>query len=61
MKPRHSLLLAGLLLAGCNSAPLDYTPVGDMKPGPGMFSGASGSFSLSGKTPKPAEAPNVDE
>jgi hypothetical protein len=35
-----------LLLAGCNAAPLDYTPVDGIKSGPGMFSGAEGGFTM---------------
>lgn len=56
MKPYPYLLAA--LLAGCNAQPLEYQKTGDIKSGPGMFSGASGGFSASaGSTPAPAAAP----
>src|SRR5262245_12976721 len=42
----YSILLAALL-AGCNAQPLEYSKTGDIKSGPGMFSGASGSFGTS--------------
>ena len=44
------LLAAGLLifaLAGCNAKPYDYEPTaGEMKPGPGVFTGESGELKL---------------
>ena len=61
MKARESLLPL-LLLAGCNAAPLEYTPVDGIKSGPGMFSGAEGGFTLrtqSKEAPPPAATPAV--
>jgi hypothetical protein len=46
---RICLIAFPLLLAGCNAAPLDYTPIGDMKSGPGMFSGADGGYVMRAK------------
>ena len=45
------VLLAGL--AGCSTyeelyQPAEYTPVTDMKPGPGLFTGESGVYTLFG-------------
>ncbi len=44
------LLSAGLLifaLAGCNAKPYDYEPTaGEMKPGPGAFTGESGELTI---------------
>jgi hypothetical protein len=45
------VLLAGL--AGCSTyeelyQPAEYTPVTEMKPGPGMFTGDSGVYTLFG-------------
>jgi hypothetical protein len=45
------VLLAGL--AGCSTyeelyQPAEYTPVTEMKPGPGMFTGESGVYTLFG-------------
>jgi hypothetical protein len=48
-------ILVPLLLAGCNAVPLEYSKTGDMKSGPGMFTGASGSFGMS-KEVAPAAA-----
>ncbi len=57
MKTTCSFLLAALL-AGCNAQPLEYQKTGDMKSGPGMFSGASGGFSASAaKESAPASTP----
>jgi hypothetical protein len=55
------LIVFPLLLAGCNAAPLDYTPIGDMKSGPGMFSGADGGYVMraKGNTAAPAAADPV--
>ena len=53
----YRIALPMLLLAGCNAAPLDYTPVDGMKSGPGMFSGAEGGFTMrSGGTADAAPA-----
>jgi hypothetical protein len=58
---KTSLIVLPLLLAGCNAAPLDYTPIGDMKSGPGMFSGADGGYVMRAKglSPEPVAADPV--
>ena len=41
------MLLALALLANCSELhyrPFTYTTVGDMRPGPGLFTGADGEF-----------------
>jgi hypothetical protein len=47
-RPHIVLALLPLpLLAGCSGLhyePFTYTAVGDMRPGPGLFSGADGEF-----------------
>jgi hypothetical protein len=60
MTPHRTLLLP-LLLAGCNAAPLDYTPVDGIKPGPGMFSGAEGGFTLRAGGAKEAAPASAEE
>jgi len=51
----HHILLP-LLLAGCNAAPLEYSKTGDMKSGPGLLTGASGSYGF-GKDAAPVAQP----
>jgi hypothetical protein len=42
-----ALLAAGALaLGGCGAAPYEYRPHTDIPEGPGMLTGAAGSFSL---------------
>ena len=52
-------VLLAVLLAGCNVQPLEYSKTGDIKSGPGMFSGASGGFGATigsqPAAPQPAE------
>ena len=39
--------LALFALAGCNAKPYDYEPTaGEMKPGPGVFTGESGKLTI---------------
>jgi hypothetical protein len=62
MKPSSILLV--VLLAGCNAQPLEYSKTGDMLSGPGMFSGPTGSFSISKErtaAAQPAALPSLDE
>lgn len=52
-----------LVLAACATAPqpFDYRPGDDLKPGPGLFSGKDGAFTIHG-SPAPAETkPSSDE
>ena len=37
-------LSAGFWLAACAAEPLDYTPVDEIQPGPGLLSGEDGEF-----------------
>jgi len=46
---RTCLIVVPLLLAGCNAAPLEYTPTDAIKSGPGMFSGAEGGYVMRAK------------
>ena len=39
-------LLACQLLAGCGRGPYAYQPDRELKPGPGLFSGEDGEFTL---------------
>ena len=50
--------LVCLLLAGCGGEPYAYQPDNELKPGPGLFSGEDGEFTLigtpiEGKDPEP--------
>lgn len=48
--PLLALLAAMLALAACVTVePIDYTPVGEIKPGPGLFSGDDGKWVLEKK------------
>ncbi len=38
--------LAGVLAACSNVEPMSYTPVGEIPPGPGAFSGEDGVFTI---------------
>lgn len=55
------LIVFPLLLAGCNVAPLEYTPTDAIKSGPGMFSGADGGYVMRAKglSPEPVAADPV--
>lgn len=50
----------GLVLGACATSPepFDYRPADEIKPGPGLFSGDDGVFTLYGK---PGKAPAEDE
>lgn len=37
-----------LLVFGCGGEPYDYKPTNDLKPGPGLFSGEDGEFTIIG-------------
>lgn len=41
-------LLACQLFAGCGGEPFAYQPGNELKPGPGLFSGEDGEFTLIG-------------
>jgi len=45
-------LLACQLLAGCGGEPYAYQPSNELKPGPGLFSGEDGEFTLIGSPKK---------
>ena len=49
--------LAGTLAACANVEPMDYTPISEIPPGPGLFSGEDGVFTLydSGRQKEEAE------
>jgi hypothetical protein len=49
------LLAACLVLAGCGGKPYDYKPSNDLKPGPGLFSGEDGEFTIIGAEPDKKE------
>ena len=49
LKPAAMLavLIMALVLGACaDMKPLDYTPAGEIPPGPGVFSGKSGEFKV---------------
>ena len=52
--------LACLLLAGCGGEPYTYQPANELKPGPGLFSGEDGEFTLIG-SPKKQEGSESEE
>lgn len=64
-KLKRSLILGGvgmwLLLAACATPPepFEYKQSNDLKPGPGLFTGEEGTFTIYGR-PKPAEEAAVD-
>lgn len=47
-KIRSGLLIIGLTLYGCGGEPYTYEPENELKPGPGLFSGEDGEFTLIG-------------
>lgn len=49
-----SAFLICLLLSGCGGEPFAYQPDHELKPGPGLFSGKDGEFTLLG-SPKTQE------
>ncbi len=49
-------LLACQLLAGCGGEPYQYQPDNELKPGPGLFSGEDGEFTLIGSPKKQEES-----
>ncbi len=53
-------LAAVASLAGCvGGQPFDYTPVDEIPPGPGLFSGADGAFTIGfGGKAEPDDAPD---
>ena len=53
-------LLACQLLAGCGGEPYAYQPDHELKPGPGLFSGEDGEFTLIG-SPKKQEGREPEE
>ena len=63
------ILLSGMvfiLLAGCNAKPFDYQPTaGEMKEGPGVFTGEDGELTIydskkDGAFPKDSDAKDAD-
>jgi len=53
MKPISSIFLTGLLafslvLYGCGGSSYTYEPENEIKPGPGLFSGKDGEFTVIG-------------
>lgn len=46
------VVTACLILGGCGGESYTYEPDNELKPGPGMFSGQDGEFTLVG-TPEP--------
>lgn len=40
-----------LLTGGCAATPFEYREVGEIRPGPGLFSGSDGVFTLSSESP----------
>jgi hypothetical protein len=58
---KRSIVLAGvvlgLLFAGCATPPepFDYQKSNELKPGPGIFTGDEGSYTIYGPPPKPAK------
>ena len=53
MKQISSIILTGLLafclvLHGCGGSPYTYGPENELKPGPGLFSGKDGEFTVIG-------------
>lgn len=42
------MLWAGFLFSSCGGEPFSYTPSNEVKPGPGLFSGPDGEFTLVG-------------
>ncbi len=54
------VLCACLLLAGCGGEPYTYQPDHELKPGPGLFSGEDGEFTLIG-SPKEQEDSEPEE
>jgi hypothetical protein len=53
-------LLVCLLLAGCGGEPYAYQPDNELKPGPGLFSGDDGEFTLIG-SPRNQEESESEE
>jgi hypothetical protein len=52
------------LLAGCATSPepFDYQQNNEMKPGPGIFTGEEGVYTIYGSPPKPAkETPGTSQ
>ena len=45
---RAGLLWACLLLFSCGGEPFTYSPSNEVKPGPGLFSGPDGEFTVIG-------------
>ena len=42
-----AMILLALALGACaDTKPLDYTPAGEIPPGPGLFSGKDGEFKI---------------
>lgn len=54
------VLCACLLLAGCGGESYTYQPDHELKPGPGLFSGEDGEFTLIG-SPKKQEDSELEE
>jgi len=48
-------------LSGCGGNPFDYKPLNDLKPGPGLFSGEDGDFTIIGVPPDKEEKPEEKE
>ena len=50
-------VVLGLLFAGCATPPepFDYQKSNELKPGPGIFTGDEGSYTIHGPPPKPAK------
>jgi hypothetical protein len=48
-------------LAGCGAAPFDYHPAGDIRPGPGLFTGEKGAFVFTPAKPAPVAASSESE
>jgi len=55
------LFLTGLTLSGCGGEPYTYVPDNELKPGPGLFSGEDGEFTLIGSPVQENEELEKDE
>jgi len=55
------LLALCAALGGCGAAPLDYHPAGEIRPGPGLFTGKEGAFVFRPGQAEPAAASSESE
>jgi len=51
-----AIVIFCLLLAGCGGEPFNYEPAHELKPGPGIFSGKDGEFTLIGSKKEAQQA-----